>query len=126
MGDVLMREQPSDRSRLRNKQADGGYRTFASRRDEAEPFGENPHGSVSAARNGTPNFPSVACGKSSIQRKPDLFRRSGSSHNGEPLVHRCFILRRALASLTPPKRASPASPWLAHSEPTPYGVNLGH
>jgi len=50
----------------------------------------------------------------------------GLANDGEPLAHRCFSLRRNLAYLSPPKRASPDSPWLAHSVPTPYGVNLGH
>jgi hypothetical protein len=50
----------------------------------------------------------------------------GLATDGEPLLHRCFSLRRSLAYLSPPKRASPASPWLAHSVPIPYGINLGH
>jgi hypothetical protein len=50
----------------------------------------------------------------------------GLAIDGEPLAHRCFSLGRNLAYLSPPKRASPDSPWLAHSVPTPYGVNLGH
>ena len=45
---------------------------------------------------------------------------------GVLLIHLCFSLGRNLAYLSPPKRASPDSPWLAHSVPIPYGINLGH
>jgi hypothetical protein len=66
----------------------------------------------------------------------------GLATDGEPLLHRCFSLRRSLAYLSPPnepalsrrvelvetlsKGASPDSPWLAHSVPIPCGINLGH
>ena len=50
----------------------------------------------------------------------------GLANDGELLAHRCFSLGRNLAYLSPPKRASPDSPWLAHSVPTSYEVNLGH
>jgi hypothetical protein len=88
---------------------------------------ENPDGSVSVAqiRYSVP-LPNVLYKGylSSVDLPYSVGHRSVII--GFLLVHQCFSLRRSLAYLNPPKRASPDSPWLAHSVPIPCGINLGH